>query len=57
MEVSGEDRQAVADKAPVDGVELPVGQGEARIGVARVGLLVKEGEARGGADEGGTAGQ
>ena len=43
--------RSVADKATVDGVELPVGQGEARIGVARVGLLVNEGEACGGAAE------
>ena len=51
MEASGGDGQAVADKATVDGVELPVSQGEARIGVARVGLLVNEGEACGGAAE------
>ena len=51
MEASGGDGQAVTDKATVDGVELPVGQGEACIGVARVGLLVNEGEAHGGAAE------
>ena len=51
MEANGGDGQAVADKATVDGVDLPVGQGEARIGVARVGLLVDEGEARAGAAE------
>ena len=51
MGASGGDGQAVTDKATVDGVELPVGQGEACIGVARVGLLVNEGEAHEGAAE------
>ncbi len=47
----GGDGQAVADEATVDEVELPVGQGEARIRVATVGLQVNEWEAFRGAAE------
>ena len=45
MEASGGDGQAVADRAAVDGVELPVGQDEACVGTAEVGLPVDKGKA------------